>query len=89
VAICAVADEALAIWSSEAPDENKKIALQLPQQDFYFIFKHSLLSTLVNKQKIVFVAIIRIGIVLIKTHFVALRTFDPPPLPSRSPPTGF
>jgi len=24
-------------------------------------------------------AVIRIGIVLIKTHFVALRTFDPPP----------
>ena len=29
-------DEALAIWSSEAPDEiNKKFALQLPKQDFY------------------------------------------------------
>jgi len=36
MATCAVADEALAIWSSEAPDEiNKKIALQLPKQDFY------------------------------------------------------
>jgi len=28
----------------------------------------------------------RIGIVLIKTHFVALRTFDPPPPET---PTGF
>ena len=31
-------------------------------------------------------AVIRIGIV-IKTHFVALRTFDPPPLPETH--TGF
>jgi len=31
-----VADEALAIWSSDAPDENhEKFALQLPKQDFY------------------------------------------------------
>jgi len=53
VATCAVADEALAIWSSEAPDENQqKNALHLPKQDFKLIF-------------------------LIKTHFVALRTFDP------------
>jgi len=36
VATCAVAVEALAIWSSEAPDEKQqKIALQLPKQDFY------------------------------------------------------
>jgi len=38
VATSAVANEALAIWSSEAADENqknKKIALQLPKQDFY------------------------------------------------------
>ena len=33
-----MADEALAIWSSEAPSENQvKIALQLPKQDFYSI----------------------------------------------------
>jgi len=31
-----VANEALAIWSSESPDKiNKKIALQVPKQDFY------------------------------------------------------
>ena len=35
MATSAVANEALAIWSSEAADENKKIALQLPKQDFY------------------------------------------------------
>ena len=34
---CAVADEALAIWSSEAPIKiNKKFALHLPKQDFYY-----------------------------------------------------
>jgi len=40
VATCAVADEALAIWSPEAPDENqfdKKFAL--PKQYFYSV-KH-------------------------------------------------
>ena len=33
MATCAVADEALAIWSSESTDET--FALQLPKQDFY------------------------------------------------------
>jgi len=32
---------------------------------------------LFNKEKLFFTAVIRIGIVLIKTHFVALRTFYP------------
>jgi len=36
VATCAVADEALAIWSSEVSDEsNKKICTTAPKQDFY------------------------------------------------------
>jgi len=36
VAACVVADEAVAIWSSEALMKmNKKFALQLPKQDFY------------------------------------------------------
>ena len=36
MATCAVADEALAVWSSEALMKiNKKFALQLPKQDFY------------------------------------------------------
>ena len=36
MATCAVADEDLAIWSSEAPGENQlKFAFQLSKQDFY------------------------------------------------------
>ena len=31
---CVVANEALAMWSSEVPDENQ-FGLQLPKQDFY------------------------------------------------------
>jgi len=41
-ATCAVADEALAIWSSEAPGENQyKLALLLPKQDFYSFKVHA------------------------------------------------
>jgi len=40
---------------------------------------------LVNKQNCFCTTVIRIAIVLIKTHFAALRTFDPPP----ETPTGF
>ena len=71
---------------------NKKLASQLAKQDLY-TFKlctvdkvHLLLSSLFNKQKLFCTAVIRIGIVLIKTHFVALRTFDTPPPET---PTGF
>ena len=36
MAICAVADEALAIWSSEAHDENQlKMCITAAKQDFY------------------------------------------------------
>jgi len=64
----------------------KKFALQLPKQDLYS-FKlctvdkvhENICCYLVNKQKLFCTAVIRIGIVLIKTHFVALRTFDPRP----------
>ena len=81
---------------------NKKFALQLPKQDFYSFRLctvdkvHAVRSVDNNSdmpfpsQKFnsvnVWVAAKRIGIVLIETHFVALRTFDPPPPET---PTGF
>ena len=37
MATCALADEALAIWTSEALMKiNKTFALQLPKQDFFY-----------------------------------------------------